>query len=112
MQPVGEDLSLLRGGLGLVFGRHFLVADLFQRVVPHRRVAFDIIERFEPLKIEVPLLLLRGVAGDAVFVEDRFDRLIEDRRKRGSGAWCRILLGCARVDSEAHANENRHENAC
>ena len=108
MQPVGEDLSLLRGRLGLVFGRHFLVADLFQRVVPHRRITFDVIERFEPLKIEVALLLLRGVAGDAVFVEDRFDRLIEDRRKRGGCAWDRILLGRARGDLHTRESEDRH----
>ena len=75
LHPVREQLHLLGRRSRFPFRRHFVVANLFQRTLPHHRVALHEFESREALHTEITLLLLGRVAGDAVFLQHRLNGL-------------------------------------
>ena len=77
LHPVRQELHLFRTWLRFVLGRHLMIMDLLQGVLPHRRIVLYQVQGLEALKVEIPLLLFRGMAGDTVFLEQRLDGLLE-----------------------------------
>ena len=77
LHPVRQELHLFGTWLRFVLGRHLMIMNLLQGVLPHRRIVLHQIQGLEALQIKVPLLLFRGVASDTVFLEQRLDGLPE-----------------------------------
>ena len=95
--PAGEQLHLLRRRLRLVLWRHLAVANLFQRSLPHDRIVLHKRDRRESLQVQIPLLLLRRVARDAILLQHRPDGLLEDLPLIGKG-----MGGKRRDGNECH----------
>ena len=86
LHPVREELHLLGRRPRLVLRRHLFVANLIQGVLPNQGVAFHESQRGKAFQIEIALLLLRGVASDAVFLQHRLNGMAKHLFIRSSCA--------------------------
>ena len=82
-EPRRDGLALLLGRLFLFERGHLAAAQLADDLVPLVAMFDERRARGERLKVEVVLLLLVPVAGEAVLGEERFDDGIEAGRRRG-----------------------------
>ena len=70
VEPGDEALALIRAGLGLVVGRHGLIAQFRQHFVPHQRLAVECGEVAGLVQFHAGFGFLRAVAFEAIGFQD------------------------------------------
>ena len=121
LEPRGDRLALVLVGLGLVGRRHLALAQLEHDLVPALAMIDQRRDRRHRLEVQIVLVLLVAVAGDAGLREERLDDGLEPARGRGGqdggrfrgrGSRRRRLRGLLREAQRRRPHDQRGHQEC